>query len=233
MHTLTKSSTFKVLIGIALAIFLVMDAMAQGQVIKGKVIDAQAEYELIGATIILQGYDPIIGTTTDVDGSFRLENVPVGRQTINVQYIGYKNQTIPNVLVTAGKEVILEIRLAESVENLEAVVVTARSDKDQPINEMAKLSARTFSLEETTRFSGGRNDVARLATSFAGVSAPNDSRNDIVVRGNSPTGLQWRIEGIPVPTTNHFATLGVTGGPVNALNTNILRTSDFLTGAFP
>ncbi|MBV6646779.1 MAG: TonB-dependent receptor plug domain-containing protein, partial [Cyclobacteriaceae bacterium] len=136
-------------------------------------------------------------------------------------------------LITAGKEVILDVKLEESVEKLQEVVVTANSDKDLPINELAKVSARTFSLEEVTRFSGGRNDVARLATSFAGVSAPNDSRNDIVVRGNSPTGLLWRIEGIPIATTNHFATLGTTGGPVNALNTNLLRTSDFLTGAFP
>ncbi len=82
-------------------------------------------------------------------------------------------------------------------------------------------------------FRAVRNDVARLATSFAGVSAPNDSRNDIVVRGNSPVGLLWRVEGIPIATTNHFATLGTTGGPVNALNTNLLRTSDFLTSAFP
>lgn len=234
MNTLTiRNQTLKILIGIALALFLVFNSFGQTQVIKGKIIDAQAEYELIGATILVLGSEPMLGTVTDVDGTFRLENVPVGRQTLAVQYVGYKNQTIPNVLVTAGKEVILQIKLEESVENLEAVVVTASASKDLPINEMAKVSARTFSLEETTRFSGGRNDVARLATSFAGVSAPNDSRNDIVVRGNSPTGLQWRIEGIPVPTTNHFATLGVTGGPVNALNTNILRTSDFLTGAFP
>lgn len=223
----------RILLGVALALFIVLQSFAQTQVVKGRVVDAQAEYELIGATVLVMGTDPVIGTVTDVEGNFRLENVPVGRQNLSIQYIGYKAMTIPNVLVTAGKEVILQVKLEESVENLDAVVVTAEADKDMPINELAKVSARTFSLEETTRFSGGRNDVARLATSFAGVSAPNDSRNDIVVRGNSPTGLLWRIEGIPVATTNHFSTLGVTGGPVNALNTNLLRTSDFLTGAFP
>src|SRR5690606_16859939 len=112
---------------------------------------------------------------------------------------------------------VLNIKLEESVEQLDEIVVTAGADKDLPINDLAKVSARTFSLEEVTRFSGGRNDVARLATSFAGVSAPNDSRNDIVVRGNSPTALLWRIEGMPVATTNHYATLGTTGGPVSAL----------------
>ncbi len=228
----SKNQTLKILLGIFLA-FISLISSAQTQVIKGRIIDAQSEYPLIGATILIIDSDPVIGAVTDLEGRFRIENVPVGRQNFGAQYIGYKSISLPNILVTSGKEVVLEVKLEESVENLEAVVITADANKDMPINEMAKVSARTFSLEETTRFSGGRNDVARLATSFAGVSAPNDSRNDIVVRGNSPTGLLWRIEGIPVATTNHFATLGVTGGPVNALNTNLLRTSDFLTGAFP
>ncbi|MEQ9302315.1 MAG: TonB-dependent receptor [Marinoscillum sp.] len=228
----TKTERLKIIMGIIVAM-ISLSLNAQTQVVKGSIIDAQSEYPLIGATILLADSDPIIGSVTDVNGSFRIDNVPIGRQSFAVQYIGYKSITLPNILVTTGKEVILHIKLEESVENLDAVVVTANANKDLPINELAKVSARTFSLEETTRFSGGRNDVARLATSFAGVSAPNDSRNDIVVRGNSPVGLLWRIEGIPVATTNHFATLGATGGPVNALNTNLLRTSDFLTGAFP
>ena len=206
---------------------------SQTQVVKGKILDAKAEYPLIGVTVTLINSDPILGTITDNNGNFRIEDVPIGRQFFSVQYVGYKSITMPNVLVTAGKEVVLNIKMEESIEQLDEIVVTAESDKDLPINELAKVSARTFSLEEVTRFSGGRNDVARLATSFAGVSAPDDSRNDIVVRGNSPIGLLWRIEGIPIATTNHFATLGTTGGPVNALNTNLLRTSDFLTGAFP
>ena len=218
-------SLLLMLIGAALA--------AQTQVVKGTVIDSQSESPLFGANVILLGSDPLIGATTDPDGKFRIEGVPIGRQNFSVQYIGYKSITIPNVLVTSGKEVVLVLKLEESVEKLEEVVVTSEADKDLPINDLAKVSARTFSLEEVTRFSGGRNDVARLATTFAGVSAPDDSRNDIVVRGNSPVGLLWRIEGIPIATTNHFATQGTTGGPVNALNTNLLRTSDFLTGAFP
>ncbi len=227
-----NSKTIKLIIGILVA-FLSLKVNAQTQVVKGTVVDAQADYPIIGATVQVNDSNPIIGTITDINGDFRLENVPTGRQTLLISFVGYKSITLPNVLVTAGKEVILPIKLEESVQNLAEIVITADADKDMPINELAKVSARTFSLEEVTRFSGGRNDVARLATSFAGVSAPDDSRNDIVVRGNSPNGLGWRIEGIPVPTTNHFATLGTTGGPVNALNTNLLRTSDFLTGAFP
>jgi hypothetical protein len=227
-----KFKNLKLFLGIITALVCV-SGYAQTQVVKGSIRDASADYELIGATIQLMDAEEVIGTVTDIDGNFRIENVPTGRQSFAVSYVGYKSMTVPNVLVTSGKEVILNIKLEESVSSLDEIVVTAAADKDMPINELAKVSARTFSLEEVTRFSGGRNDVARLATSFAGVSAPNDSRNDIVVRGNSPNGLLWRVEGIPIATTNHFATLGTTGGPVNALNTNLLRTSDFLTGAFP
>ena len=222
----TLASLFILIVSIQLA-------HAQTQTVKGVILDAQAEYPLIGATIQLVGSDPIVGAVADVNGEFSIADVPVGRQTFAVTYIGYKSISLPNVLVTSGKQVILRVLLEESVEALQEVVVTAAADKDLPINDMAKVSARTFSLEEVTRFSGGRNDVAKLAASFAGVNATNDARNDIVVRGNSPIGLLWRVEGIPIATTNHFATQGTTGGPVNALNTNLLRTSDFLTGAFP
>lgn len=227
-----KTTTLKVIIFFFLS-FSIGVAFGQNQVVKGNILDSQAEYSLIGATITLIGSDPIQGSVTDVDGSFRIEGVPFGRQVFSVQYIGYKTITVPNVLVTAGKEVVLNLLLEESVEKLQEVVITADAYKDLPINDLAKVSARTFSIEEVTRFSGGRNDPAKLAASYAGVSSTNDARNDIVVRGNSPTGLLWRIEGIPISSPNHFSTLGTTGGPVNALNTNMLRTSDFLTGAFP
>ena len=226
-------TTLKLLILLFLVNSIPYQLSAQTQTIRGSVIDSEAKYPLIGVTVVLQNSDPILGTSTNLDGEFTLENVPVGRQTLLVTYIGYKSQTLPNVLVTAGKQVVLEIPLIESVEQLNEVVISANSNKERPNNDLAKVSARTFSLEEVTRFSGGRNDVARLASSFAGVSSPNDSRNDIVVRGNSPTGLLWRVEGIPIQTTNHFSTFGTTGGPVSALNTNLLKTSDFLTGAFP
>ncbi len=97
----------------------------------------------------------------------------------------------------------------------------------------ATNSNRQFSVEEINRYSGGRNDVARLTSNFAGVSAPDDCRNDIVIRGNSPTGVLWRIEGISNPSPNHFSILGTMGSPVSAVNSNVLKNSDFITSAFP
>ncbi|MEN0051428.1 MAG: TonB-dependent receptor, partial [Bacteroidota bacterium] len=222
----------KNLCALIITLFLMSNAVAQTQIVKGLITDKQSEMPLIGATISLVGTDNL-GATTDIDGYFRLPNVPIGRHDFQVSYLGYNSITLPNVVVTTGKEVMLNIALEESLEQLNEVVVTAEVEKDRAINEMATISARTFSVEEVNRYSGGRSDVARLAGNFAGVSTSDDSRNDIVIRGNSPTGVLWRLEGVPIPNPNHFSTLGTTGGPVSAMNPNLLSNSDFLTSAFP
>lgn len=204
----------------------------QTGIIKGLVLDKQSEQPLQGATIELLNLETATGVITDFDGRFIFENIPLGRQAIQISYIGYENVTLPNIEVTAGKEVYVTITLLESFNKLDEVVLTNNANQDRALNKLATVSARQFGVEEVTRFSGGRSDVGRLAANFAGVSAPNDSRNDIVVRGNSPTGLLWRLEGVPIPSPNHFSTAGTTGGPVSALNPNLLKNSDFITSAF-
>lgn len=219
---------------ILLILLCTISAYAQTGIIKGDVIDKQSEAPLSGVTIeLLNNNNGVIGVITDFDGYFRLENVPVGRQTIRVSHVGFETITIPNIVVTTGKDEVVTVNLIEVFNQLDEVIITPETNKDRPRNKMAAISARQFGLEEVTRFSGGRSDVARLAANFAGVSAPDDSRNDIVVRGNSPTGLLWRLEGIPIPSPNHFSSLGTTGGPVSALNSNMLKNSDFITSAFP
>lgn len=208
---------------------------AQTQTIRGTVLDQQSESPIIGATVQLLAPtgEALQGAMTDANGRFAVANVPVGRQVLRVTYLGYEPLTVPNILVTAGKESQLSLALQEAFSSLGEVVVNGRADKDKPVNDLATISARQFDTEQVLRYSGGRNDVAKLVANFAGVAANNDARNDIIIRGNSPTGVLWRLEGIPVPNPNHFSTLGTTGGPVSALNPNMIGTSDFLTGAFP
>ncbi len=203
------------------------------QTIRGTITDKQSESPLIGAAVQVVGSQPLLGAIADNDGNFEIKNVPTGRQEIQVSFIGYNASTIPNIVVNAGKETVLRVSLEENVTKLNAVTVSGKTEKTSTMNELATISARQFNVEEVQRFSGGRNDVSRLAANFAGVVIANDSRNDIVIRGNSPTGVLWRLEGIPIPNPNHFSTLGTTGGPVSALNPNMIRNSDFLTSAFP
>lgn len=214
--------------------FFSLSLMAQNSSIKGNIKDKVSEVSLMGASVsMLNGRELLSGAQSDENGNYMIKDVAPGRYQLIIEYIGYKSVTIPNVLVTSGKEAIIDVGLEEDVTVLNEVVVKGTADKDKTINDMATISARTFSLEEVSRYSGGRNDASRLVSNFAGVATANDNRNDIVVRGNSPAGILWRLEGISLPNPNHFSTLGTTGGPVSALNTNLLKNSDFITSAFP
>ncbi len=202
------------------------------QTIRGRIVDLDSESPLLGATVKVIDSDPILGSVTDLDGNYRIENVPIGRVNLQVSFVGYEERTIPNVLVTSAKEAIVNLPLKESVVGLEEIVVVAKDNNGEVLNEMVLTSARTFSVEETQRYSGALNDPARMVASFAGVTGNAEGNNDIVVRGNSPKGIQWRLEGIEIPNPNHFANEGATGGPINALNSFMLDDSDFMSGAF-
>lgn len=204
------------------------------QTIRGTVYDADSRQPLPGAHVLLPGTDPLLGTSTDAEGRFRLEGVPLGRHDLAAGFLGYEAALLPQVLVTAGKEVVLDLPLTESAAALGELVVSAGDDGNRPLNEMATASARSFSVEETGRYAAGIFDPARMALNFAGVAASGDDlSNEIVVRGNSPRGLLWRLEGIEIPNPNHFSGLGAGGGAISMLSASTLARSDFYTGAFP
>lgn len=217
---------------ISLLITQLSFAQNNKQNIRGVVTDKLSQTTLPGATIQVINVSVIKGTSTDINGNYVLTDISPDRYEIKISFVGYKEVIIPNVIVTSGKETILDIGMEEMVTTLNEVVVNGTS-KDKTINNLTIISARTFSTEEVNRYAGGRSDAARLVANFAGVSAPDDSRNDIVIRGNSPVGVLWRINGMNVTNPNHFASVGTTGGAVSAVNTNLLKSSDFLTSAFP
>ena len=200
--------------------------------IRGTVMDNATQATLPGATVVLLNHDNV-GTTTDINGKFRLEGLAYSRYSIQVSFIGYKAVTLNNLDVLPGKEVVLNIELEESLINLNEVQIVAENDKTQSLNPLATVSSQTFSVDESMRFAGARNDVSRMATNYAGVAATNDANNDIVIRGNSPNSLIFRLEGADIPNPNHFGQSGATGGPVSMLNNNVLANSEFFTGAFP
>ncbi len=203
------------------------------QTIKGTVIDQQSKSPIPGVSVVLLTVEPLKGATTDVNGNFRIENVPIGKHSLKASFIGYAPVVIPNIQLTSGKEFQVSIALLEDVQKLSDIVVEADAIKDGPINEIATVSARSFSLDEATRFAGSFADPSRMALNYAGVASSGDIRNDIVVRGNSPSGVQYRIDGISVPNPNHFGTFGTSGGAISMISQNVLSTSDFLSGAFP
>jgi len=187
---------------------------------------------MVGVTVIVLNTNPLLGGVTDIDGLYEITNVPVGRVSLKVSFIGYKDAYLNQQLLEVGKELVINISLEEDVKAMDEIIITAQSERGIN-NEAAVSSVRTFDVAETRRYAGSRNDIARMASNYAGVSNADDSRNDIVVRGNSPVSLLWRLDGIDIPSPNHFNSFGSTGGPVSILNNNNLSNSDFITSAYP
>lgn len=209
-------------------------AQAQlSQTVRGSVIDADSKTPLVGVQVVLLNSDPLKGAVSDVKGNFTIKDVPIGRISLRISYLGYENQLIPDIMVISAKETVLEILLTESITQMEEVVISANPNKEEPLNEMSIVSSRSISSNETNRYAGGFNDPVRILSNYAGVNNSQDGSVDIIVRGNSPKYIQWRLEGVQISNPSHFgdpAGLG-TGAP-SALNNHILATSDFHTGAF-
>ncbi len=208
-------------------------ALAQSfQNITGRVIDLETKRPLVNANVMILEAGPITGVTTNEEGYFTIEDVGMGRYNVLISYTGYESYIMKEVLCEAGKEVYLDIGMNESVVNLEGISF-ANVSKDKMVNTMAGVSARSFTVEETEKYAGSWGDPARMAANYAGVATNSDIYNYIVIRGNSPNGLIWRMEGIPIPNPNHWDYPGQTGGPISIINNKLLAQSDFLSGAFP
>jgi len=202
-------------------------------VLKGNILDQETLSPLPGATIVIAGSDPLRGTTADTLGHFKFERLQIGKYQLLISYVGYSTLLTDPLTVSSGKETTASFMLKEKVSESGEVEIRSDYRKYNAINKMAMVSVRSFSVDETFRFPGSYNDPARMAASFAGVTSGIDNRNDIIVRGNTPMGLQWRLDDMEIPNPNHFAAMGTTGGPVTVLNNNLLSNSDFMSGAFP
>lgn len=200
------------------------------QTVKGVVLNMKNQKPVFGATVYL--IDTKYGAKTNQDGEFRIKNVPVGRYKVRFSSIGYEPQ-IQNIVATSGKQVALTVQLDETFVAIDSLTVVGAKGNFQPVNEAAIISATLFTKDDVERFAGSRMDPARMAQNFAGVVGADDSRNDIIVRGGSPLELLWRLDGLDIPNPNHFATQGATGGPISAINSQLLDDGDFMTGAFP
>ena len=218
---------------LVLLAFLPHLLIAQTQSISGQIIDKDTRQPLIGAEVMVLNSEPLIGTTTDLDGNFVLPEVPVGRLQVSANYLGYDTYLSEPLILNVAKSVALQIELIETGVTGEEVIVTAFKHSNEPLNELAIVSTRSFSVEETQRYAASANDPSRMAMGFPGVQPSRDSRSDIVVRGNSGIGLLWRLEGIDIPNPNHFARRGSSGGGITVFSVSMLGNSDFSTGAFP
>ncbi|MEN9742493.1 MAG: hypothetical protein RLZZ65_298 [Bacteroidota bacterium] len=214
-----------------LLVNLLAFAQLPTQTVRGTVFDSETNYPLSGAKLMVEVDGQKFIAAAGTDGTFRMAKVPVGKHELVASAAFYDTRTM-TIEVTSGRELILQIPLQEKISEQKDIRVVGKK-QGEVLNEMAVLSAQQFSVAETNRYPGSRMDPARMASNFAGVNGADDSRNDIVVRGNSPLGVIYRVEGIDIPNPNHFAISGTSGGPVSILNNKILGNSDFFMSAFP
>ncbi len=207
-------------------------AQSLTQTIRGTIADGISQSTLPGASVVVLNSNPILGANADENGNFKLTNVPIGMQSLKISFLGYKDFILPNISVTSGKEVVLNIAMEENVVQAKEITINGNAEKEKPVNEFSTVSTRTFSVEETQKYAAAINDPARMSMAFAGVVATDDGNNNIAIRGNAPNGLLWRMEGVEIPNPNHFSGVGTSGGGISILSSQLLTNSDFLTGAF-
>ena len=216
-----------------LSIFHAGFAQNLEQTIRGKIMDKQTLELLSNVTVKLVPGNHV--SFSDSLGRFYFHKIPLGRYSISFSRLGYSPASIPNLELRSGKEINLPIELEEAPQFLREVIVVSERAKDRAKNEMAMVSTRQFSVTEANRYAGGFQDPARMTLNFAGVTnAGSDQNNEIIIRGNSPKGLLWRMEGIEIPNPNHFGDgQGSTSGIISMINSTSLANSDFMSGAFP
>lgn len=211
------------------------EATEYKQTVRGTVLDKFSETVINNAEIHITNDNDIVFTTiTDSAGMFLINYIPVGRHNLLVSHKKYEDAYISEILVGSAKEIVLTIHLREKLSQLENLLVTDSESDNQTESDRIATSIKTFSVEDTRRFAASINDPSRMALSFAGVnSAGADVGNEIVIRGNSPRSLLWRLEGVEIPSPNHFVEDGYSSGYVNILSSQCVDKSNFLTGAFP
>jgi hypothetical protein len=211
-----------------------IQAQTPVQAIRGKVIDAETKTGLPGANVIVLNSDPLTGAVTNEQGEFRIPGVPVGRHSLRITFVGYTSATVAEIMLSSGKETVVNVALEEMIISAKEVEIRATDDKDKPINAMAMISARSFTVDESRRYAGSADDPMRAVSNFAGVAgSPDVNSNQIVIRGNSPKGLLWRVDGADIPNPNHYAYVGSSGGGITMFSSQVLNNSDFYTAAFP
>lgn len=226
---MTRPFLHYLIYGIALFFPIFLSAQVT-QTLRGQLLDQLLQVPIEGATVHLPALN--LTTSSDSHGNFRFDKVPIGTQQLRITHNSYQEIWMDNLNLISGKEMVLSIPMQLSIKEETEVVVKAKALRSKPLNDMSMVSARAFSVEETQRYAAAVNDPLRMSTSFAGVLTADDGGNNIIIRGNAPGGLLWRMEGVDIPNPNHFASVGSSGGGISILSAQVLSTSDFVTAAF-
>ena len=198
-------------------------------VIQGKVVDVMSRKPLVGAKVQLDKQEVFVQTTAD--GSFAINNIDPGYHTVTATLDGYESETSSELLFTYDKSPFITLEMQSLASGVGEV--TIRKTSIQKREAESPVSSQKLSIREIERNPGGNRDISKIIQSLPGVISVPGFRNDVVIRGGSPSENKFYLDGIEIPIINHFQTQGSTGGPVGLLNVNFIKEVNFYTGAFP
>lgn len=202
------------------------------QSVEGRIIDKETKQPMAGAIVFVEDTYPVISTMTDLEGYFRLDDIPVGRQTLKAQKAEYNTFYTDNLVLRSAKETYLEIEMRRTPGTNQISVADTDNRENLPNNEFAAVSTRSFTAEETQRYPSSINDPGRMVLGFPGVQSYQDNESDAFIRGNPISGALFRVEGLDLLCLGHFANPLSPNGGISALSISLLDDSDFSTGAF-
>ncbi len=230
MHLLNYNSIMKRLSALLLLFCTAISLLSAQPIhqVKGTVIDKNSREPLEFINVMITGLN--LGAVTDAEGHFTIEKVPPGIYRLQATAIGYKSVTTPEYILST-KNLNISIEMEENLTELDGVTITTspfRRDVESPV------SLRIIGLQEIEKSPGANRDISRIVQSYPGVSfSPIGYRNDLIVRGGSPSENRFYLDEVEIPNINHFSTQGASGGPVGILNADLIREVNFYTGAFP
>lgn len=196
--------------------------------ISGRIIDSKTRETIPYVNVLVYGTS--VGTVSDDEGNFRITNVPLGYNKLQVSFVGYQSLITDEYLVTKDNSPYITVVLKENSTTLKEVEVKANLFKKSI---ESPLSLQTLGVAEIEKNPGGNRDVLKVIQSFPGVASNPGFRNDIIIRGGATSENKFYLDGVEVPVINHFQTQGATGGPVGIMNADLIRKVDFYSSAFP
>jgi hypothetical protein len=208
--------------------FLTVYTFAQTGILRGRVFEEINNESIPFANVVLQGTQ--YGTTTDDNGKFEFKNLEPGLYNIQVSFIGYRTKVVSEIRVTNVTSAELEIRLVEDATVIEEVELVANPFETR---EESPTSVQKIGVNEIQRNPGANQDISQVVQSLPGVASTPSFRNDLIIRGGAPNENRFYVDGIEIPTINHFSTQGGSGGPVGIININLIEGVELYTGAFP
>ena len=201
---------------------------AQTSTIKGRVFNSINNESVAFASIVIDSTS--VGTTSDIDGNYQIENLKPGTYNVVCSFLGFKKKVFYEVRVTSTRTTTLDFALVEESTALDEILIS-KSPFNRP--EESPVSVRTIGASEIYRNPGSNRDISKVIQILPGVASSVSFRNDIIVRGGAPNENRFYLDGIEIPNINHFATQGSSGGPVGMINVNFIQEVDFYAGAFP